>query len=282
MSIAASPPLRLVANARMYAIDARVEALWMRLFEWLAADAAVDLRVIDHGPPRSLAQLWRRDDLGCAFMCGYPWASWDDAGAGRPRLLAAPLPSPARYSGRSGYCTDIVVRSDSRYADVDALRGARFGYTVEHSQSGWQAPRALFAARASGAGGRWFRDVVGPLHTPRAVVGAIVDDRVDAGPLDSWWHDLLKRHEPATASRLRTIASTPMTPIPPLVAAAGVPDDVVGRLTCALDRVGTLDALQDVCDGLLISGFMRAAPADYAALAQHARCIDALGYPRLQ
>ena len=272
----------LVANARMYAIDERVAALWSRLFAWIAIEARIPLDVIAHAPPRPLAALWRRADLGCAFICGYPWTTWDDPAIAQPRLLAAPIPSGARYAGRAVYCTDIVVRADSRHADVDALRGSRFAYTVEHSQSGYQAPRAYVAHRAMRDGGRFFADVVGPLHTPRAVAAAVLAGRADAGPLDSWWHDLLERHEPATAARLRTIASTPMTPIPPLVAAAEVSEAIRGRLTAALERVGTHDALRALREQLLIDGFARVAQDDYAPLAASVRRIDALGYPRLQ
>jgi ABC-type phosphate/phosphonate transport system substrate-binding protein len=272
----------LIANARMYAIDEHVAALWSRLFAWIADTARVPLAVIAHAPPRPLAALWRRADLGCAFICGYPWATWEDPAIAQPRLLAAPIPSGTRYARRAVYCTDIVVRADSRHADIDALRGARFAYTVEHSQSGYQAPRAHVAERAMRDGGRMFADVVGPLHTPRAVVAAVLAGRADAGPLDSWWHDLLARHEPATAARLRTIASTPMTPIPPLVAAAAVPEAIREALTAALERVGTEDALRALREQLLIEGFARVAPDDYAPLAASARRTDALGYPRLQ
>ena len=272
----------LVANARMYAVDERVEALWARLFAWIAHEAHVLLEVIAHAPPRPLAALWRRADIGCAFICGYPWTTWDDPAIGQPRLLAAPLPSGARYAGRAVYCTDIVVRADSRYGDLDALQGSRFAYTAEHSQSGYQAPRAYVADRAMRHGGRFFAEVVGPLHTPRAVVAAVLGGRADAGPLDSWWHDLLERHEPATAAQLRTVASTPMMPIPPLVAAAGASDALRGRLTAALERVGTQDALRTLREPLLIDGFARVAPRDYARLAVSAQRTDALGYPRLQ
>jgi len=271
----------LVANARMYAVDAHVAAWWKHLFTWIASQANVELTTIDHPPPRPLPDLWRRHDLGCAFICGYPWSTWEDE-ATRPQLLAAPIPSAPGYDGRAVYCTDIVVRSDSEFDSVDDLRGARFAYTAEHSQSGWQAPRAFFADRARHAGGRLFGDVVGPLQTPRAVAAAVIANRADAGPLDSWWHDLLRRHDAATAAQLRTIARTPMTPIPPLVTAATTPGSIRERLIAALERVGSDTTLAPLREALLIDGFERAAPGDYLQLAQNAQQIDAHGYARLQ
>jgi len=281
MTAEASRATAPVANARMYAVDAHVAAWWKHLFAWIANEARVEMTTIDHPPPRPLPDLWQRNDLGCAFICGFPWSTWSDERT-KPQLLAAPIPSAPRYGGRAVYCTDIVVRSDSTLDRVGELRGARFAYTAEHSQSGWQAPRAFFADRARAAGGRLFGDIVGPLQTPRAVAAAVIAQRADAGPLDSWWHDLLRRHDAATAAQLRTIASTPMTPIPPLVTSATTPAPIRERLIAALERVGRDATLAPLREALLISGFVRAAADDYAQLAQRARQIDALGYTRLQ
>src|SRR5437763_5687173 len=60
----------MIANARMYAINDVTAAAWRRLFEWIAREADVALDVIAHAPPLSLADLWLRDDLGCALIGG--------------------------------------------------------------------------------------------------------------------------------------------------------------------------------------------------------------------
>ena len=271
----------MIANARMYALDARVTARWRRLFERVAERSGMFLEMIEHTAPRPLDELWRRDDLGCAFMCGYPWATWTRRST-RPRLLAVPLPLGERYAGRPVYCSDIVVRRDAPFSGVDALCGTRFGFTIESSQSGWQAPRAFFAEPALRNGGRWFGETVGPLFTPRAIADAVIEGRADAGPLDSYWHDLLRLHEPAIAAHLRIVASTPMTPMPALVCAASMPDDVHARLVDALLGVANDATLRGVREALALRGFAVPAEDDYANLAQRAQAIDARGYPRLQ
>jgi hypothetical protein len=113
-----------IANARMYAVTPGVSALWERLFAWIACEADMPLAVVPHAPPLPLPALWKRADLGCAFMCGYPWSTWDDERGDRPALIAAPVPSPVRYQALPVYCTDIVVRADTRYASIDDLRDA--------------------------------------------------------------------------------------------------------------------------------------------------------------
>jgi len=271
----------MIANARMYAVTAEVADHWRALFAWVADAAGVPLDVVPHAPPAPLGALWRRPDLGSAFMCGYPWATWSDAGA-RPALLACVVPMPARYGGRPVYCTDIVSRADAALEGVDDLAGKRFAYTTPASQSGYQAPRALFAARAHAAGGHAFAATVGPLTTPRNVVDAVLDGAADAGPLDSYWHDLLRRHEPATAARLRVLASTPLTASPPLVCAASVAPVVRERLAAAWRSAGTAPGVAANCDALLIGRFAAPDADGYRALATRALELDHRDYRTLQ
>ena len=271
----------MIANARMYAVTPAVADAWRALFAWVAARARVELDYVDHAAPLPLDALWRRADLGCAFMCGYPWATWPDA-ASRPAMLGAIVPSPSRYADRPAYCTDVVVRADAGIDGADALAGRRFAFTTPSSQSGYQAPRAFFAAAALAHGGALFANTVGPLMTPRAVVDAVLRGDADAGPLDGYWHDLLRRHEPATAARLRTVASTPWTPLPPLVCAAGTPADAQWRLAAALVEAGSAPALCDVREALLMARIAAPRPAEYAILRDNATHADALGYRTLR
>ena len=270
----------MIANARMYAINEHVASAWRELFEWVAHDADVPLEVVAHAAPLPLGALWRRDDLGCALMCGYPWATWKHSDD-RPIALAAPIPSLPACKGEPIYWTDIVVRADSRFTTIDELYGARFAFTVEDSQSGYQAPRGFFGERAMANGGRFFSATIGPLHTPRRVVEAIVAGDADAGPLDAWWHALLLRHEPALAAQLITIATTPPMPIPLMVCAAGIAVREQRSLSAALQRVAATTELADTRNALLLEGFAQRSIQDYQPLVEAARAADAVGYHRL-
>ena len=269
----------LVANARMYAVNAAVDALWRELFAWIAARANVPLEVIDHPAPLPLRALWLRDDLGAAAICGYPLASWHDALHPRPTPIAAPAPMPV--GGRAVYWTDIVVRADAHFASADDLAGTRFGFTVEDSQSGYQAPRRYFAARALARGGRFFAATIGPLVTPRRVVEAIVEGAIDAGPLDAYWHALLSLHEPRTAAKLRVVASTAATPIPCFAAAAATPEALRKTLAEAFVEAGKTRDLHTTRQALLLAGFERVDAHTYDSLVTQARETDALGYTGL-
>src|SRR5207244_3832961 len=87
------PSVPVIASARMYSWSPSAAAAWHRLLSWVAKTAEVDLTLLDQSDPTPLDELWKRDDMGCVFMCGYPWALRRD----RPVLLASPVPSPPRY-----------------------------------------------------------------------------------------------------------------------------------------------------------------------------------------
>ena len=258
----------LVANARMYSVTPVVKAAWQDLLAWVARTSGVPLTYLDHAAPAPLEHLWARDDLGAAFICGFPFAS----AARKPHILAAPVPSPPRYGGKPQYCTDLVVRADSAVTLLGDTVGGRIGWTVEHSQSGYQAVRHHFALRGA-------HDVqwVGPLVTPRRVIEAVLAGEIDIGPLDSYVHDLLRRHEPETAAKLRVVESTAMTPIPLLVASPGVERDAAARLRDALLACHREPALAATLETLLLARFDAVEPGDYDVLLRRAQAADRAG-----
>src|ERR1041384_7937898 len=108
-----------VASARMYSWAPTLTAAWTRLLEWVSARAGNATQVLEIADPYPLEALWARDDLGCVFMCGYPWALRTE----RPHLLAAPVPSPPRYRGQPIYFTDFIVRADSTFTTLEDTFG---------------------------------------------------------------------------------------------------------------------------------------------------------------
>lgn len=256
-----------VANARMYAATPGLKAAWRELLLWVLAEAGLDWPVLDYDAPAPLAPLFARDDLGLVFMCGLPFSQREPA----PVLVAAPVPSPARYGGRPVYCTDLVVRSDAPFRELPDTFGSVAGYTLADSMSGGLAFRQHLQAFRTPARPRLYARTVGGLLNARGVIDALVQGRIDVGPLDSYYHDLLRRDDPAYTAQVRTIASTPFAPIPPLIATAPLAAGELTRLRDALRAAAGAPAVQPLFARLLLTGFAFPDPGDYAPLAALAR-----------
>lgn len=264
----------LVANARMYAVTAEAGELWRRLFGRVGHAAGVPLTYVEHAAPAPLEALWSRDDLGLAFMCGYPFARAEPP----PQAVAAPVPGDPRCGGRPIYWTDLVVRADAPLRSLADTFGGRIGWTVEHSQSGFNALRHHLLAHRAERDAPLYRESVGPLVTPRRVVEAVLSGAIDVGPLDSYVHALLRRFEPQTASRLRIVDSTRPTPMPLLVASPSVDAETIGRLRQALLAASQESDLADILAELQLAGFAAPQREAYRLLLDQAAEAEARGY----
>jgi ABC-type phosphate/phosphonate transport system substrate-binding protein len=263
----------LLANARMYSVTGAAAAAWRDLLGWISVQAGLPLTVVDHPAPKPLGELWERNDLGCALMCGlartlsFPCA----------QPIAAPVVAAPRYKGLPIYFTDIVVRASSPFQTLEDTFGSRVGFTVRDSHSGYVALREHLLPYRKARGTPLFREVVGSLISPRGVVAALLDDRIDVGPLDSYAHDLIRTGEPRLADQLRTVATTAPTPIPLFVATAPIDDDMMQKLQDAFAQVAHADRLQPVRDALLVRKFETPTTDDYETF--HARSAASDRYP---
>ena len=258
-----------VANARMYSATPAVKADWTQLLRCVLEQAGLPWEVIDYDAPAPLSVLWARDDLGLTMMCGLPFAQRRK----RPTLIAAPVPSPARYAGKPVYFTDIVVRADAPSQTLEDTFGGVIGYTLVDSMSGGVALRRHLETFRTPQRPRLYRKTVGGFVNARHVIEALVAGVIDAGPLDSYYHDLLKRNDPGFAAQVRLVASTAAMPIPPLVATAALSDSALSRLQAALLAASTWPELAPVLERLQLRGFALAEPNRYDVLADMAHSI---------
>jgi ABC-type phosphate/phosphonate transport system substrate-binding protein len=259
----------------MYEWAPTLSTAWRRLLDDVAARAKVAL---EHAPSGiSLDELWAREDLGCVFMCGYPYA----LRAERPALLAAPVPSPARFGDRPVYVSDFVVSAQAPYTRLADTFGGRIAYSTEHSQSGYNSARHHLLAQRSPGRPALFAEVKGPYVRQRAVIQAVLDGEADVAAIDGYAHDLLRRHDPALAARLRVVATTAPVPSPPLVASPAMGVEERDRLTRALLDAHRTPSLGPVLEDLLLRRFERVRDEDYAVLLAQQQAAEAAGYPRL-
>ena len=259
-----------IANARMYAVSAQAGELWRALLSAVTARAGLKIEVIEHAPPAAIDDLWRRTDMAAVFMCGLPYSRANP----QPMLIAAPVPSPAEFAGRPEYWSELVVRSDSSFGDLESTFGGKLCLTAPNSQSGYAAAlqylMAVDVARERKAGVRspLYREIAAPAVTPLGAVSAVVAGAADVAPIDAYAYRLLQKHRGDLTSKLRTVARTAGTPIPPLVASITLEASIEGAasLRAAFTAAHRDPALGALLAGLELSHFVTPDPRDYDAL----------------
>jgi len=263
-----------IMNARMYAAAPGVEDAWRRLMERVTKDAGVELKYVPYPAPEPLEELWRRPDLGCVFMCGYPIAL---------RLapvvpIAAPIPRADWAQGRAVYRSDLIVRADAPYVKLEDTFGGRAGWTVAHSHSGFNAFRHHLLSFRTSERQKLYREMVGDLVTARAILDGVRDGRIDIGPLDAYWHMLIRKHRPELTEGVRTLTSTDLAPMPAFVASASAPPELVAALKAAFAGASLRPWFAEFADELLLDGFAAVDEADFAATLARDRQARAAGY----
>lgn len=267
----------MIASARMYAWSPSLATAWKRLLDWIATAAGVQLAVIDQSGPTNLDELWARQDMGCVFMCGYPWALRQD----RPALLASPVPSPPRYGGRAVYLTDFIVRADGPHRTLEDTFGGVIAYSTEHSHSGYNAPRHHLLKHVSAGRPTLYRAVLGPYVRQRPLLDLVIKGEADVAAIDGYALDLLRRHDPAVAARVRVVETTRPAPSPPLVASSGIDAGIRERLVQTLVTAHHAAAARPLLEEVLLTRFDRVTPADFEVFLERERTAKDAGYPRL-
>lgn len=241
----------LVANARMYAVTPRIEQAWQALLENIASDAGVSLTYLPYPAPQPLEVLWQRDDLGCAFMCGFPIAL--EIAAVTP--LASPIPVMPWAHGRAVYRSDFIVRADSAITTFEDSFGKRAGWTVAHSHSGFNAFRHHLLAYRTPGRPTLYGAVNGNLVTARRILDEVIAGTIDIGPLDAYWHHLLRRERPELFTNIRVVASSDLAPMPAFVAGPQASGRDIEALRAAFLSASSQPWFSSLADDLQLEGF---------------------------
>jgi len=267
----------VITSFRMYGAGPKAAAAWRALFTRVFADTGIDMEWIEHRWPQPIAELWGRADLGCDFMCGWPFAR-----SGYMQPIAAPVPSPPRYEHQSRYCSEFLVRASSGWSSVEETFGHRFGWMAVDSQSGFNAPRAHLARCATRERAALFAQVRGPLGSPMKALDALRAGEIDVVALDSYFLDLLRRHEPGRIEGIVCVGVTEWTPMPLLVAAPAIPPATVRDLAAFLESVHERPDYAPLLADVLLEGFVAPRLADYQRLEAMARFAAERGYEEIR
>lgn len=164
-------------------------------------------------------------DLG--WICGLPYIRRADRPQPPVTLLAAPVPAGARYQDRPVYFSDVIVRAGTPWRTFADLRGARWAYNEPNSHSGYNLTRYTLAEMGAFEG--FFGRVVAA-GSHQAALELVLKDRVDASAIDSTVLEIELKNRPSLAEALRVISVLGPSPIPPLVARAGLPAEQQAKI----------------------------------------------------
>ena len=170
------------------------------------------------------------------------------------------------------------MRADAPYATLEDTFGGRAGWTVAHSHSGFNAFRHHLLRFRTPERPKLYREMVGDLVTARAILDGVREGHIDVGPLDAYWHTLIRKHRPELTDGVRILASTEVAPMAAFVASAPAPAKMIAGLKAAFAEAANRPWFAEFADGLLLDGFADVDDADFATTLAWDREARAAGY----
>ena len=200
-----------------------------------------------------------------------------DAGDRRAGAVARALRRAARATAASSWCASRAA--GRAWTRPSALASA-----------GWRPTRNPGSTRRARTSRRSPRTNARRCIASRAVrseprpqsLDALRTGEVDVVALDSFWLDLVRRHDPARLAGIRCVATTRWTPMPLLVAARGVPSGVIERLRDHLVAAHGAASYAPLLADVLIERFVVPDLAAYSALEAMERDAIGRGYEAIR
>ncbi len=248
---------------------ARVEELWGHLAPKLTA-AGIDAVPSNLSWPVDYFQHWLEPELLLSQACGFPLI---DKLAGKVRLL-----------GTFGYDVDgcdglfcrskLIARANDPAAKLVDFRGRCVAYNGTHSQSGYNALRALVAPLA--VAGKFFGQRIETGSHAKSIE-LVRDGVADIACVDCVSFAAIERYSPELTQGVRVIGYSDPYPGLPLITSVHTSNTTVAVLYAALMDVMQDPALSTVRKALFIQDFVPTEVSAYRICAQMRDRAIALG-----
>lgn len=250
---AAQPHVRVGLTAVILADQMAFLSRWGA---YLSARVNAPVTFVARESYQDILDLLFSGQLEAAWVCGYPYVLH------RPRLelLAVPV-----YQGEPLYRSYLIrplgmEHGVSGWAD---LRDRVLAYSDPLSNSGWLVPQSQL--RAAGIAPRDLRRGFFA-HGHRNVAEAVAAKLAEAGCIDGYVWETMRRQNMAAARRTEVVWQSDRYGFPPLVVRAGMADDIAGPLQAALLNMATDTAGGVLLDSLNLDGFTRGSSDIFASI----------------
>lgn len=257
-AIAGSTPLRVGLTPVFLDDQLRILGAWRQYLELKLEQPVV---FIQRGSYREVADALVRGELDVAWLCGLPYVERN----ARLSLVAAPV-----YQGFPIYRSYLIVASSETTTNSwsDLSHGV-FAFSDPDSNSGNLYPRYAMA-QAGIVAETHFRKTFFA-HGHRNVVEAVAAGLADAGAVDGYVWETLKRDNPELVAQTRVVARSGTFGFPPIVARSDRPAAENRRLRRVLEGMTDDAEGRQVLELLNLDGFIEVKPSLYQSIEEMAR-----------
>jgi phosphonate transport system substrate-binding protein len=165
--------------------------------------------------------LVKNREVDVAFVCSGPYTEGHDEFG--MEIIAVPV-----VHGETVYHSYIIVRRDSTYSSFADLRGRKFAFVDQGSNSGYLVPAYMLAKR--GEKPQTYFSQFFFTHSHDNSIKAVADGLADGAAVDSLIWEFFNTINPEITGRTKIIEKSPQYGIPPVVVHPGLDGDLKKQL----------------------------------------------------
>lgn len=202
-------------------------------------------------------------DIG--FICGLPYVIKKDQVNSSVDLLLAPVMKDPKYKDEPIYYSYIIVHKDSKINNFSDLKGSRFVFNDEISNSGYNMPRAHLIAmgETSGFFGKVLRAGSHEESIRMVALGA-----ADVSAVDSLVYDYDLAKNPEYVQQTKIIKTLGPAGIPPVVVSSKMPFSLRKKIKDILMGMKDDSAGKVILNKVLIDRFIIVEDSNYDSIRQ--------------
>jgi phosphonate transport system substrate-binding protein len=214
-----------------------------------------------------------------AFLCGLPYVLKTDTPTPTVRLVAAPVMTGAHYGGEPKYFSYVIVRQGLAARSFADLRGLRFAYNEELSNSGYNMPRAKLVELGETHG--FFGSTVRS-GSHEESIRMVADGKADAACVDSLVFDYQQERGAPQVNRVRVIERLGPAGIPLLVASTHLDEDLCKQVRDVLLCMDEDDAGRRILAEAFIARFVAVEDSNYEDIRRMWQAAKSAGFLKIQ
>lgn len=222
------------------------------------------VRFVQRNTYREITNELLQGKIDLAWICGYPYVR------NQPALSLVAVP---RFKGRPEYQSYLIVPSDDQETSgLRDLAGSVFAYSDPDSNSGYLY-RQYQLKKENVRDSEFFRRTFFA-YGHRNVVEAVAVGLADAGSVDGYVWETLKKHEPELVAQTRVASRSPWFGHPPIVARSDPMDDDMHRVRQVLTEMQNTQRGRRLLEQFNLDGFSVESPSLFQGIAEMMRYVE--------
>lgn len=212
-------------------------------------------------------------DVG--FICGLPYVMKRDKPQPSIDLLLAPVMKDAKYKDKPIYYSYVIVHKDSKVDSFSALRGSRFVFNDEISNSGYNMPRAhlISLGETSGFFGKITRS-----GSHEESIRMVALGKADVSAVDSLVYDYDLAKNPEYVKQTKILKTLGPAGIPPVVVSTKTPLSLRKNIRDILLEMKNDPAGRAILEKALVDRFVVVDDSNYDGIRKMRKQAQDSGY----